>query len=196
MPAHAFEAEARGFDVGRDRIVRFQFHSRQDAGGAAGADQLEPAVRGMKLDSPNSSSAPSFGCTSVFKNVFSQSRHVGQFFRLRRIAVRNFFHQPHRAERKTFLKMFVLALAQNEFRAAAADIEKQQRLRRQLRIGGHAMKRPLGFLFAGNDFHFQARRGFDRGNQFLGVDRIARGAGGDDADGIRLQFARLFREVS
>ena len=82
--------------------------------------------------------------------------------------------------------MFVFALAQNEFRAAAADIQEQQRLRRKSEIRRDAAEGPFGFFFAGDDFNLHSRGGFDGGKQFVGVDSVARGAGGDDADGNRV----------
>ena len=51
-------------------------------------------------------------------------------------------------------------------------------------------KRPYGLLPAGNDFNLQSRGRLDGGNQILGIDRVARGAGGDDADGPGAVLAR------
>ena len=92
-------------------------------------------------------------------------------------------------------EMFVLALAENEFRAPAADVQQQQRRLRQFRVGGHALKHPFGLLLAGNDFDFEIGRAFDGRGEVAGIHRVARGAGGDDADGIGISFARDLGEL-
>ena len=66
-----------------------------------------------------------------------------------------FLQEPHGAERETVREMLVFAPAKNEFRAAAADVQQQQRRPGQFRVGGHTLKRQLRFARAGNDFHFQ-----------------------------------------
>jgi hypothetical protein len=78
----------------------------------------------------------------------------------------------------------------NEFRAAAAHVEQQQRVSRQFRIGRHALKHPLGLPRAGDDFGLQAGRAEDGVRQIRRVHRVARRAGGDDADGVGIFFAR------
>ena len=101
------------------------------------------------------------------------------------------FHQPNTPERKTGAKMFVLALAQNEFGAAAAHIQKQQWLDREGRIRRHPLKNQISFLVTGKDLNFQSGCLVNGIEEFPGIDGIARRAGGDDADGAG--FARAGR---
>jgi len=119
----------------------------------------------------------------------------GEFGARRRIAVREFLQEPHGAEREAVREMRAFALAQNEFRAAAANVQQQQRRLGQFRVGGHALKHPRGLLPAGNDFHLQFRCRFDGGNQIVGIDRVARGAGSDDADGPGVVLACRSRKI-
>ena len=97
--------------------------------------------------------------------------------------MRHFFHQANGAERKAVLKMFALALAEDEFRAAAPDVQQQQRQLRQFRIGRHTLERPFGLLIAGDDLHFQRRGRLDGGDQLLRVHRITRRARRNHANG-------------
>ena len=98
-----------------------------------------------------------FGADFVLQKIFQPVAAGGEFGARRRVAVRKFFHQPHGAEREAVGEMFVFAPAKNEFRAAAADIQQQQRRLRQFRVGRHALKHPFGLLPAGDDFNFQSR---------------------------------------
>ncbi len=58
-------------------------------------------------------------------------------------------------------------------------------------IGRNALKGPVGFLLAGNDFHFQTGVALNGGSELAGVDGVARGAGGDDAGRGGSEFAGL-----
>ena len=97
------------------------------------------------------------------------------------IGVRQVFQQTHRAESVTVTKPLAVAFAENEFRAAAADVHNQQRLTGEKRVRRDAAKRPVRLLLAGNDFDRQSRNVLDGGGQFRGIDRIPRGARCDDA---------------
>ena len=63
-------------------------------------------------------------------------------------------------------------------------------MRGEFGVAGDALKRPVGFLFAGNNFHAQPGGGLDGGGEGFGIPGIARGAGGDDAGGLRAEVAR------
>ncbi len=118
----------------------------------------------------------------------------GEFAARGRVAVREFFEQANRAEREAVGEMFLIALTEDKFCAAAADIKQEQWSLRQFRVGRHASKRPFGLLIARNDFDFQPAGFFDGGSQLIGVQRIARCAGGDDADGGGVVVARNLGE--
>lgn len=77
----------------------------------------------------------------------------------------------------------MLARAKDELGAAAADIEDEQRMAGELRIGGDAVEGPVGFLFSADDLKRKAGGVLDGGAEFGGVAGVARGAGADDADG-------------
>src|SRR5207245_7608318 len=62
-----------------------------------------------------------FGADYFLQEVFQPLAAGGEFFGLRRVAEREFFQETDGAEGKTAAKMFVLALADYEFGAAAAD---------------------------------------------------------------------------
>lgn len=74
------------------------------------------------------------------------------------------------------------AVAQDKFRAAAADIKQQQRAVGQIGIREDTLEGPGRFLIAGDDFERQRRGVEDGGGEVVGVLCVAGGAGGDDAE--------------
>jgi len=155
----------------------------------AGSDELDDAGLGFAPERRFKLRANRF-----IQKFFQPRAARGQLAGGWRIAGRKFFQEPHRAEGITFGEMLLPAPAQNEFRAAATDVNQEQRLLRQFWIGGHALKCPCGLLFAGNDFHLQARYGLDGVRQILRIRGVPRGAGGDDPDGGCLVASRRTRK--
>ena len=80
-------------------------------------------------------------------------------------------------------------MAENEFRAAAADVEQQQWVFCQFRIRGHALKCPVRLAGTGDDFCGQTAGVKNGIGQLRRIDRVPRRAGGDDAGGKGLLLA-------
>ncbi len=93
------------------------------------------------------------------------------------------FEQPHAAQIEALAEEMVRALAEDEFGAAAADVQDEQALAGMFGIAHHPAENPFRLLIAGD--HFDAPRGapVDGVEQLIGVAGVARRAGGDDTDG-------------
>ena len=93
-------------------------------------------------------------------------------------------------------KLLTVAFPENEFRAAAADIDDEQRLAGKDRVRDDTAKYPIGLLFAGDDFDRRSRSLLDRGNQFRRIGRVPRRARRDNARRGRSEFTGLSGELS
>jgi hypothetical protein len=135
---HLLKIQTRPLDFFAVEAVQLFFDPREDARRAAGADQLDFA--GFSFFSAGSSC----GRTSSCRKFFSQSRQALNSPRVGGSLCGNFSISRTVPSGKLCAKCVFSRLAQNEFRAAAADVQQQQRLPGQFRVGGHALKRPSG----------------------------------------------------
>src|SRR6266700_4168364 len=88
-----------------------------------------------------------------------------------------------RSRSKSSMRPSMRALAEDEFGAAAADVQDEQALAGMFGIAHHAAENPLCLLFARDDLDAPPGAPMDGAEQILGVARVARRAGRDDADG-------------
>ena len=173
-----FQGQNHAFNFFAVESIQLLFHTGENAGGAAGADETDgagffPLLQGWFEQRPD------LGVKQVLHPVAASEK----FSLCRWVADGKFLHESHRAERKAVGKSLFCAVAENEFRAAAADIEQQQWMFRQFRVRGHALKRPVRLAGAGDDFRGQTAGVENRGGQLRRIDGIPRRAGGDDAGG-------------
>ena len=84
----------------------------------------------------------------------------------------------------------LIAFAEDKFGAAAAHVDDQQRRAAKYRVGDDTAKRPFRLLFAGNDFDRNSGGIPEGGQQVVLIERVPRGAGGNDANGDHFQGAR------
>src|SRR5947208_5808761 len=185
LPLHLFPGQARRLDPVAIEFHQPQFEPSQDAGGPARADELHRA----------SGERPQLGLNDWTDLVLQELALPGAA-RLPlcagvRIGVGQLFQQPDRAERETVTKLLTVAFPENEFRAAAADIDDEQRLAGKNRVRDDTAKYPIGLLFAGDDFDRQSRSLLDGGNQFPWIGRVPRRARRDNARRGRSEFTGM-----
>ena len=184
MGGDSFPTQHRGFDFFAVIAIQLFFDPRENAGGAAGANELD-ASRFPFMPQYRVQERPDLGLEQISHPVTA-----GAKFRLGwGVGRRKLLQQPHRAEAKTVGESFFPAMTENEFRATAADIQNQERRGCQRCVGGHAAKNPVRLACPGDDFGFKPGCAFDGVGQLPGIDRVAGGAGGYDANGDGAFFA-------
>jgi len=94
------------------------------------------------------------------------------------------FEEPDAADGEALPKSIMGALTENKFSAATADIENEQAPVVQSLIAGHSGKHPVRLLFARDYFDAQPGGSTNGAQQFVRIPGVARGAGGDGANGF------------
>src|ERR1017187_3902794 len=120
----------------------------------------------------------------------------GEFSLLGRVAAWKGLQQAHRAEREAVAKVCASTPPKYEFGAATANIHEQQGRSGELRVGGHSLKPQCRLLLARDDFDLQPGGLLDGGGQLTAVHRLARNAGGQDANRGRLGLTGHSRKAS
>ena len=130
------------------------------------------------------------GGTDALLDVLVEPMQLG---RPRRIGLQEELLQPQRAERLRERLADAFVFAQNDFRAATADIDDQEAFLGMRPAALHAQMNQAGFFLAGDDFDIGTQRGGGAGNELVLVAGIPDGRGGDGAHGFHLQPLVLLR---
>src|SRR2546427_10383620 len=173
MPMQPIEAEPSRLDAPAVIFFKSRLHACQNAHRSASTNQLDRAS--VLLPQSRFELGPNF----LLQELLHPRATGAQLLGCGRVAVRNEFNQPHRAQWETLAEMFMAPLPEDEFGASTTNIQQQNWLLHpdQSGITRHALKDPIRFLVSRDNFDFQPGALFDRVLQFLRVDRVARCAG-------------------
>lgn len=104
------------------------------------------------------------------------------------------FEEADGAEVEAMAEVLLGVLADDDFGAAAADVEDEEGVLVEGWVGENAAEGPVGFLFAADDVDRELGGLVDGLEEVVGVARVAGGAGGDGADGESAEGTGLVRE--
>src|SRR6059036_2811026 len=117
MPMQPIEAEPSRRDAPAVIFFESRLHACQNAHRSASANQLDRAA--VLLPQSRFELGPNFPLQKVLHPFPARAQLLG----CGRVAVRNEFQQPHRAQWETLTEMLVLPLAEDEFGASAPHIQ-------------------------------------------------------------------------
>ena len=133
---------------------------------------------------------PAHGGTDALLDVFAQAV---QFRGPRRVRFQEQLLQPQRAQRFRKRLPDALVFAQNDFRAAAADIDNQKPLLGMRPAALDAQVNQARLFLAGDDLDIGAQRRRSARDELVLIARVPHGRGGDRAHRLHIQPLVLLR---